>query len=81
MSNYEKASVKLANLQLNKLESASKNKTRTTLRITEKNSHDKEAPHELVQTTRQKIKIRNPLADNMSMDIKLSTAQLSKIIQ
>ena len=37
-------------------------------------------PHELFLTKRQKTKIRNTLTKNMSIDIKLSKAQLSKII-
>ena len=38
-------------------------------------------PHELLLTTRQKTKLRNALNNNMSTDIKLSKAQISKIIQ
>ena len=38
-------------------------------------------PHELFLTTRQTTKIRNAFANNMSTDIKLSKAQISKIIQ
>ena len=38
-------------------------------------------PHELFLTTRQKTKIRNTFAKNVSTDIKLSKAQISKIIQ
>ena len=38
-------------------------------------------PHELWLTTRQKTKSRNALNSNMSTDIKLSKAQISKIIQ
>ena len=37
--------------------------------------------HELLLTTRQKTKLRNALNNNMSTDIKLSKAQISKIIQ
>ena len=37
-------------------------------------------PHELLLTTRQKTKLRNAFDNNMSTDIKLSKAQLSKII-
>ena len=37
--------------------------------------------HKLFLTTRQATKIRNAFANNMSTDIKLSKAQLSKIIQ
>ena len=38
-------------------------------------------PHELLFTTRQKTKVRNAFNDNMSTDLKLSKAQISKIIQ
>ena len=38
-------------------------------------------PHKLSLTTRQKTKIRNVFTKNMSTDIKLSKAQLSKVIQ
>ena len=38
-------------------------------------------PYKLFLTTRQTTKIRNTFASNMSVDIKLSQAQISKIIQ
>ena len=38
-------------------------------------------PHELLLTTRQKTKLRNAFNNNMSTDLKLTTAQISKIIQ
>ena len=38
-------------------------------------------PHELLLTTRRTIKLRNPIENNMSTDIKVSKAQISKIIQ
>ena len=38
-------------------------------------------PYELLLTTRQKIKLRNALNNNMSSDLKLSKAQISKLIQ
>ena len=38
-------------------------------------------PHELLLTTRQTTKLRNAIENNMSNDIKLSKAQISKIIQ
>ena len=37
-------------------------------------------PHELLLTTRQTTKRRNAIENNMSTDIKLSRAQISKII-
>ena len=38
-------------------------------------------PHELLLTTRQKTKLRNAFNNNMSTDLKISRAQISKIIQ
>ena len=38
-------------------------------------------PHELLLTTRQKTKLRNSFNNNMPTDLKLSKAQISKIIQ
>ena len=37
--------------------------------------------HELSLTTRQTTKLRNAIENNMSTDIKLSKAQISKIIK
>ena len=38
-------------------------------------------PHELLLTTRQKTKLRNSFNNNMSTNLKLSNAQIYKIIQ
>ena len=38
----------------------------------------KDLPHELLLTTRQKAKLRNAFNNNMSTDLKLSKAQISK---
>ena len=38
-------------------------------------------PYELLLTARQKTKLRNALNNNMSTDLKLSKAKISKIIQ
>ena len=43
--------------------------------------YGKYLPHELLLTTRQKTKLRNAFNNNMSTDLKLSKAQISKIIQ
>ena len=51
------------------------------MRKTNKNFQEEGLSHELFLTARQKTKIRNAFADNMSTDVKLSKAQLSKIIQ
>ena len=81
MANYEKTRVKLINSQLNKLKSTAKNKTGTTLRISNKNLQDEEMPRELFLTTAQITKIRNAFANNMSTDVKLIKTQFSKVIQ
>ena len=41
----------------------------------------KDLPHKLLLTTRQKTKIRNAFNNNRSIDLKLSKAQINKIIQ
>ena len=41
----------------------------------------RELPHELFLTTREKTKVRNAFPKNVSTDITLSKAQISKIIQ
>ena len=38
-------------------------------------------PHELLLTTKQKTKLTNAFNNNMSDDIKLSKAQIARIIQ
>ena len=42
---------------------------------------ENDLPYEILLTTRQKIKLRNLFNNNMSTDLTLSKAQLSKIIQ
>ena len=73
--------VKLSDTHLKKLKNAVKNKTGTTLRINLKTFNGNDFPHELLLTTRQKAKLRNAFNNNMSTDLKLSKAQISKIIQ
>ena len=43
--------------------------------------HGNDLPHELLLATRQKTKLKNAFNNNMSTDLKLSKAQISKIIQ
>ena len=81
MANYQEVIVKLTNTQLNKLKFAAKNKTGTMLRLNKKKFEDEELPHELFLTGRQTTKIRNAFSNNISTDIKLSKAQISKLIQ
>ena len=56
------------------------NKAGATLRMNLKMLNGSDLPHELLLTTRQKTNIRNAFNNNMSTDLKLSRAQISKII-
>ena len=81
MANYQEARVNLTNTQLIKLKSPTKYKTKTILKLDNKLLEDEELPHELFLTRRQTTKIKNTFANKISTDIKLSKAQISKIIQ
>ena len=81
MVEYAKVNVKLSNSQIKKPKDAVKINTGTTLRISLKMFNGNDLPHELLLTTRQKTKIRNASNNNTSTDIKLSKAQINKIIQ
>ena len=81
MVEYSRGNVKLSDTQLKKLKSAVKDKTGTTLRMSLKMFNENDLPHELLLATRQKTKLRNSFNNNMSTDLKLSKAQISKIIQ
>ena len=81
MVEYTKVNVKLSDSQIKKLKDAVKDNTGTTLRINLKMFDGNDLPHELLLTTRQKTKLRNAFNNNMSTDLKLSKAQISKIIQ
>ena len=79
MVEYSKINVKLTDKQLKKIKTAAKNKTGTTLRINLKMLNGNDLLHDLLLTTRQKTKLRNAFNNNMSTDLKLSRAQISKI--
>ena len=79
MVEYSKINLKLTDMQLKVLKTAAKDKT-GTLRISLKMFDKNDLPHELLLTTRQK-KLRNTINNNMSTDLKLSRAQICKIIQ
>ena len=81
MVEYSKVSVKLTNTQLKKLKTAVENNTGRTLWMNLKMLDGNNLPHELLLTTIEKTKLRNTFQKNMSTDIKLSRAQISKIIQ
>ena len=82
MVEYSKVNVKLSDTQLKKLKTTVKDKTGTTPRMSLKMFDGNDLPHELLLTTRrQKTKLRNAFNNNASTDLKLSRAQISKIIQ
>ena len=81
MVEYSEANCKLTNVQLNKLKKAVKSNEGATLRLGIRNFNKNETPHELLLTTRQNTKLRNALNNNSATDIKLSKAQIKKIIQ
>ena len=80
MIEYNKINAKLSNLQVSKLKMAVKNNEGTSLRISAKTLNSQDLPHELFLTTR-KITCELVIKNNMSADIKLSKAQITKIIQ
>ena len=85
MTQYNRLNTKLSNLQLNKLKSAIKYENDVVIRLSLSmigDSNDKSNfPHELLLKKRQVSSIRKVFADNSSVDIKFSKAQLSKMIQ
>ena len=81
MVEYSKPYVKLSYTQLKKLKTAVKDKTGATLRMNLKILDENDLPHELLLTTRQKAKLINALNNNISTDLKLSKAKISKLIK
>ena len=80
MVEYSKINCKLTSVQLNKFKKAVKSNERATLRLGIKNFNKDELPHELL-LTRQNTKLRNAINNNLATDIKLSKAQMKKLIQ
>ena len=74
MVEYSKVNVKLT-------EAVVKDKIEATRKMIFKMLNGNDLPHELLLTTRQKTKLRNVFNNNMSTDLKLSKARISKIIQ
>ena len=81
MVEYSKRNCKLTNVQLNKLKKVVKSNERATLRLGIKNFNKDELPHELPLTTTQNTKLRNAINDTLATYIKLSKAQIKKLIQ
>ena len=82
MTQYNSLNVKLSNSQLNKFKSAIKNETEVVLRLSSNMVGDDETnfPHKLLLTNRQVSNLRKVLGNYLSIDIKLSKTQLSKMI-
>ena len=78
---YSKINCKLTNVQLNKLKKLVKSNEGLALRLGIKNFNKDELPHELLLTGRQNTKLRNAINNNLATDIKLSKAQIKKLIQ
>ena len=85
MTQYNSLNVKLSNSQLDKLNSAIKNGTYVILRLSSNligNSDDEtNFPHKLLLTNRQVANFGKAFANYLSIDIKLSKTELSKMIQ
>ena len=81
MVEYSKINYKLTNVQFNKLKKAVKSNEGATLRLGNKNFNKEDLPHELLLTVRQSTKLRNAINNNLATDIKLSKAQIKKLIQ
>ena len=81
MVEHSKINCKLANVQLNKFKKSVKSNDGATLRLAIKNFNKDELPHEFLLTTRQSTKLRNAINNNLATDIKLSKAQIKKLIQ
>ena len=82
MIQHNSLSVKLSNLQLNKLKSAIKNKTEVVLRLS---SHmmgdgDTNFPHKLLLTSRQVVNLHKAFSNYLSTDIKLSKLNYLRMI-
>ena len=81
MVEYERANLNLSNQQTKKLKEAVKSNNETTLRIGNKNFSKADLVHELFLTQTKIDKLREKVEHNMSTDIKLSKAQINKLIK
>ena len=83
MTQYNSLNVKLSNSQLNKLKSAIKNESEVVSRLSSNMIGDNETNflHKLLLTNRQVANLRKAFANYLLVDIKLSKAQLLKMIR
>ena len=83
MTQYNSLNVKLSNSQLNEFKSAIRNETEVVLKLSSNMISDNETnfPHKLLLTNRQVLNLLKPFSNRLSVDIKLSKTQLTKMIQ
>ena len=81
MVKHSKVDCKLTNVQLNKFKKVVKSNEGATLKLGIRNFNKNEHPHELLLTSRQNTKLRNAVNNNSAIDIKLSKAQIKKLMQ
>ena len=81
MVKYNKINCKLTNVQLNKFKKSVKSNEGATLRLGNKNFNKDKLLHELLLTAIQNTKLHNAVNNNLATDIKLSKAQIKKLIQ
>ena len=85
MTQYYTLNAELSNSQFNKLKSAIRNRTDTTLNLSSnliRNSNDKtNFPHELLLTDTEVSKIHKVFENGSSANINFSKTQLPKIVQ
>ena len=80
---YNGLNVELTNSQLNKLKPAIKNKTKVVLRLSSNmiGGNETNFPHNVLLTNRQVANLLKAFVNYLSTDIKLSKAQLLRMIQ
>ena len=85
MTQYNTLNVKSYNSQINKLKSSVKNGNEVTLNLSlnliGSSNDETNFPHKLLLTDTQVSKIRKPLANGSSANIKFSKTQFPKMIQ
>ena len=81
MAEYKRVSIELSNQQIKKLKEAVKSNSRTTLRRDNKNFNKADLLKELYLKQSQINKLRGKVENNMSTDIKLSKAQIKKLLK
>ena len=83
MTQYNSLNVELLNSQLSQFNSAIKNENEVVIRLSSNMICDNETnfPHKLLLTNKQVSNLHKAFVNHSSTDIKLSKAQLSKMIQ